>query len=101
MAERQVLEAHGKVNLTLEVVGKRPDGFHEIRSVMQRISLADRLTIERAEKLSLACSDASLEGPDNLVWRAAERLREEFGVARGAALRLEKRVPVAAGLGGG
>src|SRR5687768_9809632 len=96
---RLVLEAHAKVNLTLEVLGKRRDGFHEIRSVMQRISLADRLTIERAEGLSLACSEPSLEGPENLVWRAAERLRDEAGVRQGVALRLEKHIPVAAGLG--
>jgi 4-diphosphocytidyl-2-C-methyl-D-erythritol kinase len=68
---------------------------------MQRISLADRLTIERAEGLSLACSQPSLEGPENLVWRAAERLRDEAGVRQGVALRLEKHIPVAAGLGGG
>ena len=101
MAERLVLRAHAKVNLTLEVLGKRTDGFHAIRSVMQRISLADTLTIEPAVELSLACSEPSLKGPANLVWRAAERLRAACDVSRGAALRLEKRIPVAAGLGGG
>src|SRR5688500_15047283 len=98
---RLTLTAHAKVNLTLEVLGKRADGFHDIRSVMQRISLADTLTVERAEGLTLTCSDPGLEGPENLVWRAAELLRTECGVAEGAALRLEKRIPVAAGLGGG
>jgi 4-diphosphocytidyl-2-C-methyl-D-erythritol kinase len=101
MAGELVMTAHAKVNLTLEVLGKRPDGFHEIRSVMQRISLADTLTIAPAEKLSLTCSDASLEGPENLVWRAAELLRSELDVTQGAALHLEKRIPAAAGLGGG
>ena len=95
------LTAHAKINLTLEVLGKRADGFHEIRSVMQRITLADTLTIGRAEELILACSDPGLEGPENLVWRAAELLRGEYGVSAGASLALEKRIPVAAGLGGG
>src|SRR5687768_1385067 len=98
---RLVLTAHAKINLTLEVLGKRADGFHEIRSVMQRITLADTLTIRRAEELILACSDPELEGPENLVWRAAELLRGEYGVSAGASLALEKRIPVAAGLGGG
>lgn len=95
------MTAYAKVNLTLEVLRKRPDGYHEIRSVMQRISLADTLTIASSDALSLTCSDARLEGPDNLVWRAALLLRKECGVGRGATLRLEKRIPVAAGLGGG
>ena len=101
MGERRELTAHAKVNLTLEVLGKRADGFHEIRSVMQRISLADRLTIEPADRLTLACSDPALEGKQNLVWRAADLLRVECGVSAGAALHLEKRIPVSAGLGGG
>lgn len=95
------LTAHAKINLTLEVLGRRGDGFHEIRSVMQRISLADTLHIRPARELSLTCSEPALEGPDNLVWRAATLLRETCAATAGAALRLDKRVPVAAGLGGG
>lgn len=95
------LTAHAKVNLTLEVLRKRPDGFHEIRSVMQRISLADRLTLRAADDMSLRSSDPRLEGPDNLAWRAAALLRKECRVTRGVAMHLEKRIPVAAGLGGG
>ena len=96
-----VLAAHAKINLTLEVLGKRADGFHEIRSVMQRITLTDTLTIERADEVTVKCSDPGLDGPGNLVWRAAALLRGECDVSDGAALQLEKRIPVAAGLGGG
>lgn len=100
-AARIEVTACAKVNLTLEVLGKRQDGFHEIRSVMQRITLADTLTVEPAATLTLTCSDRSLEGPDNLVWRAATLLRHESGISEGATLHLEKRIPIAAGLGGG
>lgn len=95
------LQAQAKINLTLEVLGRRGDGYHEIRSVMQRITLADTLTLVPADRLTLECSDPRLEGPENLVWRAAELLRRASGVRAGAAMRLEKRTPVSAGLGGG
>jgi 4-diphosphocytidyl-2-C-methyl-D-erythritol kinase len=95
------LDAPAKVNLTLEVLRRRPDGYHDICSVMQALTLADRLQATPAAGLSLECSIPSLAGPENLVWRAAELLRRETGAAEGARLRLEKRIPVAAGLGGG
>jgi 4-diphosphocytidyl-2-C-methyl-D-erythritol kinase len=95
------LLAQAKINLTLEVLRRREDGFHEIRSVMQRITLADELRIEPHAELRLTCNRLELEGTDNLVWRAAELLRVESGCTSGAALRLTKRVPIAAGLGGG
>jgi 4-diphosphocytidyl-2-C-methyl-D-erythritol kinase len=95
------LHAPAKVNLTLEVLGKRDDGFHAIRSVMQWITLADTLTLEHATDLSLTCSDPGLDGPENLVWKAAGLLRREAGTTQGARLTLDKNIPVAAGLGGG
>ena len=96
-----VIHCYAKINLTLEILGKRADGFHDVRSVMQTVGLADRLEVAAAEDLSFACSDSALATPDNLVYRAARLLREAFSVRAGAALRLEKRIPVAAGLGGG
>jgi 4-diphosphocytidyl-2-C-methyl-D-erythritol kinase len=97
------IDAPAKVNLTLEVLRRRPDGFHDLRTVLQAITLADRLSVSLSDSddLSLACSVAGLEGPQNLAWRAADLLRRETGARAGARLRLEKRVPVAAGLGGG
>ncbi len=96
-----VVNCYAKINLTLEILGKRADGYHEVRSVMQTIGLADRLEVLPAAGLSFACSDSALATPDNLVYRAARLLQSEYGVRAGAALRLEKRIPVAAGLGGG
>ncbi len=99
---RLVLNASAKVNLTLEVLGKRPDGYHEIATVMQAVDLSDQVVLEDARALMLE-TDAALvpTGADNLVMRAAALLREAAGVDRGARIRLAKRIPVAAGLGGG
>jgi len=95
------LTACAKINLTLEVLGKRADGYHEIVSVLQTIGLADTLYIEPAEELSLHCNVPSLEGDDNLVLKGARLLRELTGYNRGAMIRLIKGTPVASGLGAG
>jgi 4-diphosphocytidyl-2-C-methyl-D-erythritol kinase len=92
--------AYAKVNLSLEVLGKRSDGFHEIRSVMQSISLADELVIEECGRLTLECDVAELSGDDNLVTRAARLLSKNVGREAAARLRLSKGIPVASGLGG-
>ncbi len=94
------VRAHAKINLSLEVLGERPDGFHEVRSVLQSVSLADELTLETAAELSLTCDVAHLEGDDNLVLRAARALRGVTGRPLGARIRLEKGIPEASGLGG-
>ena len=98
-----VEKAYAKVNLTLAVGEKRPDGYHEVVSVMQRVSLHDTLTAERtASGISLTCSDPALPaGEENLAHRAASLFFRETGIAGGAALTLEKRIPSQAGLGGG
>lgn len=97
-----VLRTSAKVNLALEVLGKRGDGYHEIATVLQAVDLFDRLTVDPAETLSLHTDDPELPTDDgNLVMRAARLLQKAAGVDRGARLRLHKRIPVAAGLGGG
>jgi 4-diphosphocytidyl-2-C-methyl-D-erythritol kinase len=91
-----------KINRELRVGRLREDGYHEVRSRMVAIDLADRITAEDADAVELACDDPSLpSGPENLVVRAAARLAEAAGVRRGARIRLEKRVPAGGGLGGG
>ncbi len=100
-----IIRCPAKLNLFLEVLGKRADGFHDLDTVMQAIGLCDELRItpgEEGEGLSLACSDASLPTDSrNLVLRAALALRERTGCRRGARLSLTKRIPMQAGLGGG
>ena len=93
--------APAKVNLVLEVLGKRDDGYHEIRSLVKAIGLCDVLSFEAAEGISLACTEASLQSSDNLVIRAAELLKEISGCNSGVNIGLEKRIPWGVGLGGG
>ena len=96
-----VVRAYAKLNLTLEVLGRRPDGYHEITSVLQTVSLADVLSFMPAPTLSLRCSDPALASEDNLALRTAQLLRETTGCTRGAEITLEKHIPTASGLGGG
>ena len=96
--------APAKVNLFLAVLGKRPDGYHELATLMVAVRLFDTLIFraEQAPRLNLVCSDKKLAaGPDNLVLKAAQLLRERTGCKRGASIRLIKRIPMAAGLAGG
>jgi 4-diphosphocytidyl-2-C-methyl-D-erythritol kinase len=92
-----------KINLYLRVVGRRHDGYHELVTVMQPLTLADTLTVTLSGAgISLRCDRPDLPpGEENLVWRAARQFQEETGLAPGVSLRLSKRIPVAAGLGGG
>ncbi|MGQ9497393.1 MAG: 4-(cytidine 5'-diphospho)-2-C-methyl-D-erythritol kinase [Desulfotomaculales bacterium] len=98
-----MVRAFAKINLILDVLGKREDGYHEIASVMQSLALCDYITFEEAQDLVLTVEGETVPaGPENLIYRAAEALRDFSGEAgRGAAIHLEKHIPVAAGLGGG
>lgn len=92
------LPSFAKINLHLRVLGKRGDGFHEIFTVFQTISLADELTFESSGKLELQCEDPSVPAGDtNLIIRAARELSSD----RGARITLRKRIPMGGGLGGG
>ena len=95
------IQAHAKLNLTLEILGRRPDGYHETASIMQTLDLADTVAIAPADTLIATCSAPNLDGEANLAWRAADLLRRETGTDAGARISIEKRIPVAAGLGGG
>jgi 4-diphosphocytidyl-2-C-methyl-D-erythritol kinase len=95
------IQAPAKINLTLEVLGKRPDGYHEVASIIQTVGLHDTITLESADDLSLECDTPGLATDDNLVLRAATMLREATGVSQGARIVLQKAIPVLAGLGGG
>src|SRR6476469_8450194 len=99
------LWAPAKINLSFEIKGRRADGFHEIETLMAPISLADRMTIERAGddgEIRFSCDDPSLPGgDDNLVVRAAKLFRERTKITDEISLALEKKIPHGAGLGGG
>ncbi len=99
------VSAPAKINLHLEVLGLRPDGFHELAMVMQSIDLADLLEMRKTQDgvISLCCDDSTLStDKDNLIIRAADLLRSRLGVKDlGVAIRLEKKIPIGAGLAGG
>jgi len=102
MIQTITLSARAKVNLTLDVLGKRSDGFHEVAMIMQTVELADLVHLRQAESIQVETNDARLPGNEsNLAYRAAALLRRECGVDRGVHIRLEKRIPLAAGLAGG
>lgn len=100
---RVTVRARAKVNLALEVLGRRGDGYHELLSCLAAIDLADRVTLEAIPAgIELECDAPGLpSSPANLAWRAAELWQRETGVVGGVRIRLEKAIPVAAGLGGG
>jgi 4-diphosphocytidyl-2-C-methyl-D-erythritol kinase len=103
-ADTVLVRAPAKVNLFLEVLGRRPDGYHEIATLMVAVSLYDTLELkeEATGQVRLTCDQPTLSiGPENLVCRAAEVLRRHTSSTRGADIRLIKRIPVAAGLAGG
>ena len=93
--------AYAKLNLTLEVLRKRSDGYHDIISIVQTVDLFDTLSFSPSDDLTLDCDDEELPNESNLVLQAAEALRSASGVDSGARIGLDKRIPVSAGLGGG
>ncbi|HUJ80715.1 MAG TPA: hypothetical protein VLW83_02470, partial [Candidatus Acidoferrales bacterium] len=98
------LPAFAKVNLCLQVLGRRPDGYHELRTQFQSITLHDvlELTKLRGRAISLEIDDPALPtGRENLVHRAIEAMRRELSFRGGIHARLSKQIPVARGLGGG
>ena len=97
------LPAPAKLNLFLHVVGRRPDGYHELQTVFQFLDLADRVHIARRNDTLLrrTAATSGVSEADDLVVRAARLLRDESGVEAGADIALEKRIPLGGGLGGG
>lgn len=93
--------AYAKINLSLEVLGKRSDGYHDIASVMQLVSLHDTLTLAPAGELRLVCDNLPGECQNNLVMRAARSLLHSQGVNKGARITLHKAIPISSGLAGG
>lgn len=100
--ETFTLPSFAKINPYLRVLGKRPDGFHEIFTVFQTVSLHDDLEFAEGGEVLLECSDERIPRDEtNLIIRAARMLNERGGTSHGAVIRLEKRIPSPGGLGGG
>ncbi len=103
MSTAVTYRSYAKINLYLDVLNKRRDGYNNIETVFQSVSLADQLVFEeRHDRIELTCSAPELDnGEGNLVYRAAELLRRHTGCRAGARIHLEKHIPLAAGLAGG
>ena len=101
---KHVEKAYGKINLGLDVIGRREDGYHLVKMIMQTVALHDVVTLEKVSdgKISMTTNDATLPvDEDNLCIKAANLLKEEFGFLEGVKIHLEKNIPVAAGMAGG
>ena len=98
------LKALAKINLGLDVVRRREDGYHEVRMIMQTIHLYDRLDIKRTKEPGIQIQTNLSFLPvneNNLIYKAAKLLMDEFSITDGVSVKLDKRIPVAAGMAGG
>lgn len=104
MTDRLELKAYGKINLGLDVVRKREDGYHEVRMIMQTVRLHDRITMEKTREAGIS-TETNLpyvpDGEGNLAYRAAKLLADECNLDGGVRIRIKKYIPVAAGMAGG
>jgi len=99
-----LVKAPAKINLSLDVLSKRPDGYHEVEMIMTTIDLADRIELILEEKDSIKINSLNRFVPDdqrNLAYQAANLLKKKFNVKKGVTIKIEKNIPVAAGLAGG
>ncbi|MEP6849563.1 MAG: 4-(cytidine 5'-diphospho)-2-C-methyl-D-erythritol kinase [Acidobacteriota bacterium] len=102
MPEPFTLPSFAKINWFLRLLSKRGDGFHELCTLFQTVSLCDRLTFAESDELLLECDEPSVPtAGENLIVRAARELQTHYGLRRGARIFLEKRIPSPGGLGGG
>ena len=95
------IKACAKINLTLDIVGKRNDGYHLIDSVFQSVNLFDEVCVEKSDGITVKCSVGSIDNNDNIVCKAAEKFFEYTKISGGAAIEIKKHIPLASGLGGG
>ena len=98
------VSAPAKINYLLDVIRRRPDGYHDLRMVMQRINLCDELciTLTNSPKLTVTCAKNGVpDGPGNIAWKAARIMLDLAGTEQGTRISIIKNIPVAAGLGGG
>lgn len=102
--ETLTLSAPAKINYLLDVIGKRPDGYHDLRMIMQRVNLCDEITLTMTNipGITVTCnSKGAPDGPENIAWKAARALLDLSESCHGVTIEISKHIPVAAGLGGG
>lgn len=96
-------KAYAKINLSLDVTGKRPDGYHEVRMIMQTVDISDTLTFEKTDEgISIDVGGSDLPADeDNLIYKAAKAVMDKCGIGGGVKISLDKNIPIAAGMAGG
>ena len=99
--EKLSLLCNAKINLTLDITSKKANGYHNIDSIMQSVSIADKIEVVKDSKISVSCSKKELSGENNIAFKAAKAFFDFTGIAGGASIYIEKRIPDAAGMGGG
>jgi 4-diphosphocytidyl-2-C-methyl-D-erythritol kinase len=99
----QFVRSYAKINLTLDILGKRSDGYHELSTIMQTVDLYDTICLTTTEDtgVRMICTRPELSNDENLAARAAQVIRQQLSLTQGLDIELHKRIPVAAGLGGG
>lgn len=101
--EKYHIKAYAKINLGLDVVKRLPNGYHQVKMILQTVNIFDKLTLERAESGITLTTDSDELPADrnNLIYLAAELMREKFHITEGIRIHLEKKIPIAAGMAGG
>jgi len=95
------MKAYAKINLGLDISGKREDGYHTIDTVMQSVSIYDTVTVKKAEGITVECGNGEIENEKNIAFKAAKVFFEAAGINGGAQIAIDKSIPYAAGMGGG
>lgn len=95
------LKACAKINLTLDIIGIRKDGYHIIDSVFQSVSLGDYVTVNKSDVITVSCTDTTICDESNIAYKAAQCFFKHVGISGGAQIIIEKHIPLASGLGGG
>ena len=101
--ERYTIKAYAKVNLGLDVVRRLPNGYHQVKMIMQTVGIYDELTMEKtAEGITITTDSGELPTDENnLIYKAAKLMREKYGIDGGMRIHLQKNIPIAAGMAGG
>ncbi len=95
------LKTCAKINLTLDILGKREDGYHIIDSVFQSVSLCDEIDIQKSNAITVRCTDNTICDRSNIAYKAVQKFFEYVGIDGGADIKIEKHIPLASGMGGG
>src|SRR5690606_41018710 len=97
------LKAYAKINLTLDVVSRRPDGYHNVEMIMQSVDLWDLITLQEIRQgIELDCNIPDLPRDEgNIAWRAAQLIKTELNIEKGIRITIHKNIPIEAGLAGG